>query len=332
VASTIRGLEFFGGVPEVIVPDQLRSAVTGPDRYEPDINATYLEMAQHYGTAIVPARPYHPRDKAKVEAAVLLVQRWILACLRHERFTTLDALNERIAELLAQLNQRPFAKMSGSRQELFVKLDRPALRPLPKLRYELAIRKWAKVNIDYHISFEDRHYSVPCALIGERVEIRATVATIEILCRGERVASHHRCYAPKGTATTCEDHRPKAHRDYGKWTPERMTQWASTYGVYVERVVELMMARHVHPEMSYRACLGLLRLTERYGGERTDAACKKALATAGPLGPQRKYIEGILRSNLEGIPNSPEPTNVLPTSHAHLRGPDYFDRKESPSC
>ena len=169
IASIVRALEFFGGVPEVLVPDQLRSAVTGPDRYDPDINATLLDLARHYDTAIIPARPRKPRDKAKVETGVLVVQRWIIARLRHRQFFSLDELNNAIAELVIELNQRPFKKLSGSRHTAFQSIDRPALRPLPARRFEASDRAWARVNIDYHVTFEERLYSTPHSLVGERV-------------------------------------------------------------------------------------------------------------------------------------------------------------------
>jgi len=213
VGATIRGFEFFGGVPEVVVPDQLRSAVRGPDRYEPDINATYLEMAQHYGVTVIPARPRRPRDKAKVEGGVLVVQRWILARLRHRTFYSLNELNQAIWELLDELNDKPFQKLEGSRSSVFEKLEQPALRALPAVRYELAERRKARVNIDYHVEYDKRHYSVPYPLANEQVEVRATVGVVEIFHNGERVAHHVRSYGPRGTAVTEPAHRPLHHRE-----------------------------------------------------------------------------------------------------------------------
>src|SRR6185295_10811923 len=207
VGSTIRGFEFFNGVPEVLVPDQLRSAVKGPDRYEPDLNATYLEMAQHYGVVVIPARPRRPKDKAKVETAVLIVQRWILAKLRNRTFFELDELNRAVAELLEELNHKPFQKLDGCRASAFEKLERPVMRALPPVRYELAERRKARVNIDYHIVYDGRYYSVPHQLVHQAVEVRATGGTIEIFLSGERVATHRRSYAPRGAAVTDPAHR-----------------------------------------------------------------------------------------------------------------------------
>ena len=229
VGSTIRGFEHFGGVPELIVPDQLRSAVKGPDRYEPDINATYLEMAQHYGVSVIPARPRKPKDNAKVEGAVLIVQRWVLARLRRRRFFCLDDLNQAIWELLEELNAKPFQKLEGCRNSAFEKLDRPALRALPPLRYEFADRRNVGVNIDYHVEFDKRYYSVHHLRIHQRVEVRATAAIVEIFHDTERIASHRRSYGPIGTAVTDQSHRPENHRDQ-VWPPERLIAWAAKLG------------------------------------------------------------------------------------------------------
>ena len=198
------------------MPDQLRSAVSGPDRYDPDINTTLLELASHYDTAIIPARPRKPRDKAKVESGVLIAQRWILARLRHRKFFGLEELNAAVAELVEELNTRQFKKLPGCRRSAFESVDQPALKPLPARRFEASEWAHARVNIDYHVAFDGRLYSVPHALVGERIEIRATASTVEILHAGQGVASHRRSYAREGTAITEEHHRPESHRTYGK--------------------------------------------------------------------------------------------------------------------
>jgi len=328
IASIVRGLEFFGGVPEVLVPDQLRSAVTGPDRYDPDINATLLELAQHYDTAIIPARPGKPRDKAKVEAGVLVAQRWILARLRHQRFFSLDELNIAIAELLEELNRRCFKKLPGCRQSAFESIDRPKLKSLPTRRFEPAEVCWPRVNIDYHVVFDDRYYSVPHSLIGERVELRATAATVEVMHGGERVASHRRSFGPAGTAVTCEAHRPLSHRDYGKWPPERLVGWARKLGPHVERVATMTLAQYPRPEMGYRVVLGIIRSGEKYGAARFDAACARALQAGGSTAPRRKYIEALLRAGLERLPVSQETVRPL-GEHENIRGGDYYNKGES---
>jgi transposase len=328
VGATIRGLEFFGGVPEVMVPDQLRSAVKGPDRYEPDINATCLEMAQHYGMTVIPARPRRPKDKAKVETGVLIVQRWILARLRHRTFFSLDELNRAIWELLDELNEKPFQKLEGCRQSTFEKLDRPALRPLPALRYEFAERREARVNIDYHVVHEFRYYSVPYRLVHEVVEVRATDATVEIFHEGNRVATHRRSHAPRGAAVTDPAHRPRNHSDQ-VWPPERLIGWGAKYGPAVATVVEQMLKRYVNPEQAYRACLGLMRTAEKYGALRMNAACQRALAAGVVGGPQRRAIEAILKRGLDQQTAPDAPKRSSPLQHENVRGGDYYDRKET---
>ena len=327
-ASTVRMLEFFGGVPQIAVPDQLRSAVSGPDRYDPEINPTYAELSQHYDLAIVPARPAKPRDKAKVEAAVLVVQRWILACLRNRTFFSLDELNAAIAELVEKLNARPFKKLEGCRRSAFEALDRPALRPLPKTRWELARWKKATVNIDYHVDNDGRLYSVPHALVGEQVELRVTSAVVEVFHRGKRVASHARLWGPKGSASTVPEHRPRSHREYGAWPPSRIIGWAASIGPSAAALVEQLLLSRREPESAYRSCMALIRSTKAYDRARFDAACRRAIAIGAPT---RKSVLAILSHGLETI----EPVDAasvqlpLPVHHENVRGGDYYDQKET---
>jgi transposase len=326
IGSLVRGLEYFGGVSEVIVPDQLRSAVTGPDRYDPDINATLLDFAQHYDTAIIPARPRKPRDKAKVEVGVLIAQRWIMARLRNRRFFSLDELNLAIAELLEDLNARPFKKLPGCRRSAFVSVDQPALRPLAARRFVPTERATPRVNIDYHVDFDGRLYSVPHTLVGERVEIRASITTVEIWYGGERVHGHLRSYGPKGTAVTCEVHRPPSHREYGKWPPERLVGWASKVGPNVARVAEMTLAQYPRPEMGYRAVLGIIRVAERHGA-RFDVACAQALVVCGSTAPRRKYIESLLKRGLVRAPLGAQQQLPLLGHHENVRGSDYYNKE-----
>ena len=325
VGSNVRAFEYLGCLPEVVVPDQLRSAVSGPHRYDPEINATYLEMAQHYGIAIVPARPKKPKDKAKVEVGVQVVQRWILACLRNRTFFSLDELNEAIAELLERLNTRRFQKLDGCRQSAFESIDRPAMRPLPATRYELADWKDAKVSIDYHVEYDGRLYSVPYAMIGAEVEVRATAMTVEILHGGQRVVAHRRSYGRRGTAVTLDTHRPKSHRDYGQWPPSRIISWATSIGPSVGSVVERILADKPHPEQGYRSCMALIRTAKQYGHERTEAACKRALAIGAPT---RKSVEAILKRGLDRVPLDEPDAAPRIVVHENIRGGDYFDKKE----
>jgi len=325
VGATVRGLSYFGAVPELLVPDQLRSAVKRPDRIEPEINATYAEMAQHYRTAVVPARPRKPRDKAKVEGGVLIAQRWIVACLRNRRFFSLEELNAAIRELLEKLNTRPFQKLEGCRRSAFEQLDRPAMRPLPARRYELGVWKLGVgVNIDYHIEYAHRFYSVPCTLINGRVDVRVTATVVELWHDRTRVASHERSYGPRGTSVTKPEHRPRAHREWGDWPPERLVGWASQTGPKTAEVVAAILGHRTHPETGRRASLGLMRLAERYGAERLEAACGRAMAIKNP---RYKSVEAILKSGLDkvALTEEVEPTPVV---HDNIRGGAYFDRGE----
>ena len=329
VGATVRGLEYFGGVPELLVPDQLKSAVAKADRVEPEINATYAEMAQHYGTAVVPARPRKPKDKAKVEGGVLIAQRWILACLRNRRFFSLEELNAAIWELLERLNMRRFQKLEGSRRSVFEQVERPALRPLPLRRYEVGEWKLGVgVNVDYHIVYDHRLYSVPCALMSARVDVKATAAVIEVWHDGARVTSHARSYGPKGTAVTKPEHRPQAHREWGSWPPERLVSWAAQTGPKTAELVAVILEHRTHPETGRRACLGLMRLGERYGAARVEAACGRALEIGSP---RYKTVEALLRTGLDRA-RPEEEVESKSVVHENIRGGTYFDREEGASA
>jgi transposase len=323
VGATVRGLEYFGAVPDMLVPDQLKSAVTKADRVEPEINATYAEMAQHYATAVVPARPRKPKDKAKAEGGVLVAQRWILASLRNRRFFSLEELNAAIWELLEKLNTRPFQKLEGCRRSAFEALDRPAMKPLPARRYELGTWKLeVGVNIDYHFEYDHRVYSVPSTLMNATIDVRATATVVEAWRGGVRVTSHERSYGPRGTAVTKPEHRPRAHREWGNWPPERLVGWAAQTGPKTAEVVAAILGNRTHPETGRRACLGLMRMGERYGAERLEAACARALAINNP---RYKSVEAILKSGLDKVPLT-EATEASPIPHDNIRGGEYFDR------
>ena len=320
IGSHVRTFGFLGGVPELVVPDNLRSGVSKAHRYEPDVNPTYQDMASHYGVAILPARVRKPRDKAKVESGVLVVERWILAALRHRQFFSLTELNTAIGELLEKLNTRPFRKLSGCRREHFEQLDRPALKPLPAQRYVYAEWKQARVHIDYHVAIGGHYYSVPYTLIKKAVEVRITRNTVECFHRGNRVASHRRSYA-KGRHTTVAAHMPESHRQAGEWSPRRLMQWAAKTGPATEKLIRTVLGSRKHPQQAYRSCLGILRLGKAYGDERLEAACRRALT----LGSCRyKSIESILKHRLDEQPLEEQQELALPESHDNLRGPSYY--------
>ncbi len=321
ITAHVHALEYFGGATEVIVPDNLRSGVSHACRYEPDLNPTYRDMANHYGTTIIPARVRKPRDKAKVEAGVQLVQRWILARLRHETFFSLTALNTRIKELLIWLNNRPFKKLEGSRESLFNTIDKPALKPLPIESYEYAEWKKARVNVDYHIEVDKHYYSVPYQLVSEQLDVRITAATIECLYKGNRVASHKRS-DEQGKHTTLSDHMPKDHQEYVAWTPQRIVSWAAKSGEHVALLTEKILTQRPYPQQGFRSVLGIMRLGKHYGDTRLDAACKRALEIGAS---SYKSIESILKNGLDQKP-LPQQDNSLyePIEHSNIRGSQYY--------
>lgn len=320
IGSHRRTFAFLGGVPELVVPDNLRAGVSKAHRYEPDANPTYQDMAAHYGVAVLPTRVRRPRDKAKVEAGVLVVERWILAVLRQRTFFSLVELNTAIRELLEKLNVRPFKKLPGCRREHFESLDKPALQPLPGEPYVYAEWKKARVHIDYHVAVEGHYYSVPHALIKKQLDVRITQNTIECFYRGNRVASHRRSHH-KGRHTTVPAHMPESHRQAGDWSPERLAHWAAKTGPATEKLILTVLTSRKHPQQAYRSCLGILRLGKAYGDDRLEAACRRALI----LGSHSyKSIESILKHRLDDKPLAEQQELALPEDHDNIRGPSYY--------
>ena len=319
-ASHVRMFEYFGGVSELLTPDNLASGVSKACRYDPEVNPTYQELATHYGTAVLPTRQASPRDKAKVETGVLVAERWLLAPLRNHTFFSLAELNREIACLLDSLNDRPFQKLDGTRRSLFESVERPALKPLPTTRYEYAEWRKARANIDYHIAVENHFYSVPYRLIRKQVEVRLTASTVEAFHDGHRVAAHARSWR-KGGFTTDPAHRPKAHQEHLEWTPSRMIRWAEKTGPHTATTVARIIEERPHPEQGYRPCLGILRLGERYTPERLEAACHRALAIQGV---SYRSIKSILEHGLDRVALQEQATLDLPQEHDNLRGPDYY--------
>jgi transposase len=320
-ASNARAFTFFGGVTNAVVPDQLKSAVRVANRYEAGVQRTFAELGRHYGTTILPARPRSPRDKAKVEVAVQVAQRWILARMRHERFDSLGALNARIAELCAELNRRVMRQYKASRLELFERLDKPALRPLPEEPFVHAEWEKARLNIDYHAKVGVHFYSAPFTLVHEELWGRSTATTVELFHRGTRVASHLRSNVP-GRHTTDPRHMPASHQKHAEWTPTRILGWASTVGPMTVKLAEAILAERRHPEHGYRSCLGLFRLAKQYGHDRVEAACARALVAGAR---SYRHVESILKHGLDRAPaldvERPEGAKV---EHENVRGPDYY--------
>lgn len=320
IASHVRALAFFGGVPRAIVCDQLKSGVTRSCRYEPEVQRTYEDLASHYGTTVLPARVRKPRDKAKVEVAVQIVQRWILACIRNEAFSSLARLNERIRELLDLLNARVMRRYGKSRAALFESMEKSALGALPLSRFEYAEWKRARVNIDYHVVFDEHFYSVPYALVHEEVWVRATESSIEVLHANTRVASHLRS-RQRGRHTTVREHMPSSHRAHAEWTPSRILAWAAKTGPATRDLCDAILVERPHPEQGFRSCLGILRLGKRFGEERLEAACARANRARAR---SYRHVESILKKGLERAPIDDLGTTTKPIAHDNVRGPTEY--------
>jgi transposase len=320
IGSHVRALEFLGGVPRQIVPDNLRSGVLRANWYEPGINPTYRDLAAHYGTAILPTRVRRPRDKAKVEAGVLVVERWILARLRNQRFLSLAELNAAIEMLVTDLNARPMRKLGVSRRQLFDELDRPALLPLPADPFVYAEWRIRRVSLDYHVDVDGHYYSVPHRLLREQVEARVTARTIELFHKGARVAVHVRDGA-RGRHTTLSEHMPQAHRRHAEWTIERIRQEADAIGTATATLADVILRSRPHPEQGFRACLGILRLVRSFGRERVEAACARGLEIGA-----RSYgsVQSILRHGLDQQPRAAAHSDELPLVHPNIRGSGYY--------
>ncbi len=320
IGAMARALAFYGVVPQLIVPDNARSLIAHPDRFEPRANETVLDFCRHYGTSVLPARPRTPTDKASAESAVQVVTRWILARLRDQRFTTVAAVDAAIAPLLGSLNERAFQKLPGSRRSTFEDLDAPALMALPASRYEIARFKTVKVHIDYHIEVEGHRYSVPHPLVGQTLEARLTARGVELLLRGHRVASHARS-SRRGGFSTVDDHMPAAHRAQNDWTPDRLVDWGQRVGVATGEVVTRILEHNKHPEHGYRACLGLLGLAKRYGNDRLEAACERTLV----LGVFKyRHVRDMLLNNRDRLGPLAESSDWTSPLHPNLRGPGHY--------
>lgn len=318
IGSHTRALAFFGGVPRITVPDNLKSGVTKACRYEPTLQRSYADFADHYGTAIVPARPHKPRDKAKVEVAVQIAQRWILGRLRDRVFHSLAALNAAIRESIADLNARVMRDYKASRRDLFERFERAALLPLPADRFDVTEWKQVRVNVDYHVAFDERLYSVPFRHKDEHLWVRATATTVEILLRGKRIAAHPR--RGDNRYSTIPEHMPSSHRAQAEWTPSRILAWAEKVGPNTRALCDAILRERPHPEMGFRSCLGILRLAKQYDDQRLERACSRAVAVQA-----RSYrsVESMLR---HGLDNSPLPNDSASAvvNHENLRGPDYY--------
>lgn len=320
IGAQVHALEEIKGVPLVVVPDNTKAAVRSPCWYDPDINLTYQEMAEHYGFTVIPARVRKPKDKAKVENGVLIAERWILARLRHHTFFSLAEANEAVRKLLIGMNAKPFKKLPGSRQSVLEAMERPALKPLPECPYEFAEWKQVAVNIDYHVDVEGHYYSAPYQLIQQRLMARITRHGVELLHKGKRVAAHTRSHQ-KGRHTTLTEHQPPAHQKYLEWTPERLISWAGMIGPNCAEVIRQILASRPLVVHGYRPCLGVIRLGKPYGNERLERACARALKLN--IATYHR-IENLLKTGRDKV-TMPEPDIPCPvTVHDNVRGAGYY--------
>jgi transposase len=318
LGSHVRAFQFFGGLPEMVIPDNLRSAVSKACRYDPELNPAYQQLAEHYGVAVVPARPYKPKDKSKAEVGVQIIERWILARLRHHTFFSLAELNLCIKTLLEDVNNKPFKQLKGTRQQWFDSLDRPVLSPLPKHDYQYTEILSPRVNIDYHVQLGERFYSVPHHLVGEKVEVHATDSLVKIYFHNKPIFTHPRI---QGSGMTTEpSHMPVKHEKHHKWSPGRLKNWAKDIGPEVLKWVTSQLDSRTHPEQAYRVCLGLLNLIRSYPGERLNNAC--AIANEKSL-YRLKHVKSILQSNQDKLPQDSKQGNLfeLSQTHENIRGP-----------
>lgn len=316
-----RMFRYFKGVPEIVVCDNLKAAVTKASRTEPEINPTYLEMAAHYGTMILAARPHEPQDKSRAEQGVLLVQRWILFRLRNRAFVSLSEANDAIRQLLGELNARPFQKLEGSRLSTFETIERPALKPLPRSPYDYCEYCKVYVGADYHFAFENHHYSVPCSLVGRELDIRVTQHMIEVLHQGQRIASHPRSSVLRGV-TTNPEHMDPGHRHYSQWNPQRALAWGKEVGEHTHAFIEMLLGKHKAVELSYRSISSLRKLGETYGLDRLESACRVGLTHRADKADR---IRSILKSRLDLIDHKQERKQEADFEHANIRGPKYYE-------
>jgi transposase len=323
IQSHVRMWEYFGGVSEIVVPDNLRAGVTKAHRYDPDINANYQLFSEHYGFAIVPARSHEPKDKAKVENAVGCVTQQILAALRHITFTSIGEINAAIKPRLVTLNNQSFQKMKTSRRELFETIDKPALKALPPEKYYYVEWSHAKIHIDYHFVFDDHYYSVPYPYIHHAVQLRASGKTVECFYQGKRIAAHPRSHLRYGF-TTLAEHMPMAHRVHAEWSPERMRRWAQKIGPQTDQFIDRLIASRAFPQQAFRSCLGLLRMGDRFGQDRLEKACAIALLAGAT---RYQHVESILKNRLDTLPETDphgQKTTPVMADHENIRGSHYY--------
>ena len=327
ITAHVNAFRFFGGVPQILVPDNLKTGVEKPDLYSPVINRVYQEMAEHYGVAIVPARVRKPKDKPVVEGVTGIISTWIIASLRNQTYFSLQDLNRTFALKLQEFNSRPFQKKPGSRLSAFLEEEKHALQPLPATAYELATWRIATVQFDYHISIDNMHYSVPYEYIKNQVDVRITKGVIEVFYKNLRICSHPRLYGRPGQYSTIEDHMPEKHKQYVQWNAERFLSWAEKVGPSATAVIKAILASRRVEQQSYRSCMGILKLADRYSLVRLESACARALSYTP--NPSYKNISTILKTGQDQLAMAPSPpTQNQVSSHSFTRGANYYGGEE----
>ena len=322
----IHAFEYFGGSPRIITPDNLKTGVDKPDWYSPSINRGYHELAEHYSCVVMPSRVRKPKDKPSVEGAVGNISTWVIAALRNRRFFTLEDLNDAIGEKLQVFNEKPFQRKPGSRLSAFLEEEREYLQPLPANRYVLAAWKKLTPGFNYHIGIDKQFYSVPCEYIRHELDVRVTNMTVEVFYEGHRVCSHPRVYGKPGQYKTIPEHMPQSHKNYGEWNAKRFLSWAETIGEHTKTAIQAILTTHKIEQQGYRACIGVLKLADKYGVQRLESACKRALSYTPS--PSYKNIDSILKSGSDKLTESKsEPAKPTDESHAFIRGADYYGRK-----
>jgi transposase len=324
IAAHVNAFKFFGGVTRILIPDNLKTGVYQAFWYNPVINKTYHEMAEHYGTAVIPARVRKPKDKPNAEGAVGVISTWILAALRNQKFFSLSTLNEAILEKLDIFNSNPFQKKAGSRLSSFLEEERSTLQPLPVSPYELAMWKIAIVQFNYHITIEKMHYSIPYEYIKHQVDVRITRQVIEVFFHNHRICSHPRLHGREGQYSTVTEHMPEDHQKYIQWNGERFISWAENVGTHTVIAIKAILASHKIEQQGYRGCMALLKLADRYSVTRLESACARALSYTPS--PSYKNISTILKSGQDklGQQEMEMPDNEEANQYGFTRGADYY--------
>ncbi|MBM7616304.1 transposase [Alkaliphilus hydrothermalis] len=329
IQAHVNTYKFFGGVTRILIPDNLKTGVDKVSWYTPTINKTYHEMAEHYSTAVIPARVRKPKDEPNVEGVVGIISTWIIAALRNQQFFSLRELNEAIQDKLYEFNSKPFQKKTGSRLSLFLEEEKSALMPLPATPYELAFWKTATVQFNYHISVEKMHYSVPYEYIKHKVDVRMTRNVVEVFFNSHRIASHVRRYGKVGQYSTVVEHMPEYHRSYTTWNSERFISWANGIGPNTAIAVKAILSSHKIEQQGYKSCMGLLKLADKYSVTRVEAACKKALSYTPR--PGYKSIQTILKTGQDKVTEEKDPisnTNENTATFGFTRGARYYGGNE----